>query len=104
MTDTRTKEADLAAMKARMEMNYTIAAHPKFAGNSIVSAALANAKASDAAFFAALAEVEAERSFFRMWKTHKHFRQASAAADQAHATLRAAVESAEDDIDNRHRR
>jgi hypothetical protein len=97
MPDNPTKEADLAAVKARMEMNYAIAGHPQFAGNPIVSAALANAKASDAAFLTALAEVEAERNFFRMWKTHRHFREACAAADQAHAALRAAIESAEDD-------
>ncbi len=63
MPDT-TKEADLAAVKARMKMNYAIAGYPKFVGNPIVSAALSNAKANDAAFFAALAELEAERSFF----------------------------------------
>jgi hypothetical protein len=86
-----TKEADLAAAKARMKMNYAVANHPQFAGNPIVAAALANAKASDAAFFSALAEVEAERSFLRMWRTHRHFRQVCAAADQAHEALRVAV-------------
>jgi hypothetical protein len=89
------KEVDLAAVKARMELNYSIASHPKFAGDAIVAAALANAKASDAAFFTALAELEAERSFFRMWRTHRHFREACAAADKAHSALRAAVEFAE---------
>jgi predicted Zn-dependent protease with MMP-like domain len=55
-----TKEADLAAAKARMEMNYAIASHPKFAGNPIVSAALANAKANDAAFRKAADQGHAE--------------------------------------------
>jgi hypothetical protein len=82
MPDTRTKEADLAAVKARMEMNYAVARHPKFAGNPTVAAALANAKASDAAFLAALAEVDAERNSFRMRRTHRHFRQACEAADK----------------------
>ena len=94
MPDT-TKEADLAAIKARIEINYAVANHPMFAGNPIVIAALANAKANDAAFFAALAEVEADRSFFRAWSTRRHFLQACAAADKAHAALRASIEIAE---------
>jgi hypothetical protein len=80
-----------------MELNYSIASQPNFAGNPLVAAALANAKASDAAFFAALAEVEAERNLFRVWRTHRHFREACAAADNAHATLRGLVEIAEDE-------
>ena len=101
MTDARTKAADLAAIKARSELNYAVANHPMFAGNPLVAAALANAKANDAAFLAALAEVEAERNFFRMWKTHRHFRQACAAADKGHATLREVIGNAEDEYNLR---
>jgi hypothetical protein len=101
MTDARTKAADLAAIKARWELNYAVANHPMFAGNPLVAAALANAKANDAAFLAALAEVEAERNFFRMWKTHRHFRQACAAADRGHATLREVIGNAEDEYNRR---
>lgn len=97
MSGTRTKEADLAAMKAGYEFNYAlVASNPKIAGNPLVIAAVANSKASYTAFLAALAEVEAERSFFRIWRTHRHFRQTCAAADSAHAALRFAIESAED--------
>jgi hypothetical protein len=96
MSDTRTKEADLAAIKARCELNYTVASHPMFASNPIVIAALANAKASDAAFLAAVAEADAARGF-RIWSTYRHVRQAGAASDSAHAALRAAIESAEDE-------
>jgi multidrug resistance efflux pump len=88
------KEADLAAIKARVELNYAVASHPMFAGNPIVVAALANAKANDAAFFAAVVEADAARGL-RVWSAYRHLRQASAASDKAHATLRAAVESAE---------
>jgi len=98
MSDPRTKDADLAAIKARYEFNYAlVASNPKIADNPLVIAAVTNSKASYAAFLAALAEVEAERSLFRMWRTHRHFRQACAAADSAHAALRFAIESAEDE-------
>jgi hypothetical protein len=95
MSDTRSKEADLAALKASAELNYSVASHPMFAGNPIVIAALANAKASDAAFFAAVVEADAARGL-RIWSAYRHVRRASAASDKAHAALRAAVESAED--------
>jgi hypothetical protein len=94
MPDTRTKDADLAAIKARCELNYTIASHPNFSGNPIVIAALANAKACDAAFLAAVVEADAARGFRRL-SASRHVRQACAASDSAHAALRAAVESAE---------
>jgi hypothetical protein len=81
MPDKLSKEADLAAIKARYEFNYAlVASDPILAGDPLVIAAVANCKASYAAFLAALAEVEAERSFFRMWSTHRHFRQACAAS------------------------
>jgi hypothetical protein len=94
MPDTRTKDADLAAIKARCELNYTVASHPKFAGNRIVMAAIANAKASEVAFLAAVAEADAARGF-RIWGAYRHCRQACAVADSAHASLRGAIESAE---------
>src|ERR1700737_1212597 len=96
MSDARTKEADLAAIKARCELNCTVASHPTFASNPIVIAALANAKASDTAFLAAVAEADAARGF-RIWSTYRHVRQACAASDSAHVALRAAIESAEDE-------
>jgi hypothetical protein len=95
MPDTRTKDADLAAIRARCELNYTVAGHPKFAGNQIVMAALATAKASEAAFLAAVAEADAARGF-RIWSAYRHCREACAAADSAHAALRAAIEIAEE--------
>jgi hypothetical protein len=82
MLDARTKEADLAAIRARCELNYIIASHPKFAGNRIVLAALANAKASEAAFIAALAQADASRGI-RIFGAYRHCRQACAAADHA---------------------
>src|SRR6516225_150184 len=100
MSDIRTKEADLAAARARCELNYAVASHPKFAGNQMVMAALANAKASEAAFLAALAEADAARGF-RRWSTYRHCRQACAATDRAHATLRSTVEIAEQEYDTR---
>jgi tetratricopeptide (TPR) repeat protein len=105
MSMSDTKAADLAAIRARWELNYSVARHPMFAGIPLVAAALANAKACDAAFLAALAEVEAERNLFRMWSTHRHFRQACAASDKAHATLREVIGIAEDEykrIDGTH--
>jgi len=94
MSNIRTKEADLAAIKARCELNYTIANHPKFSSNPIVKAALANAKASEAAFLAAVAEADAARGF-RIWSTYRHVRETCVVADEAHAALRAVVELAE---------
>jgi hypothetical protein len=95
MPDLRTKDADLAAIKARFESNYAlIASDPKIASNPLVIAALANAKDTDAAFYAALENVEAKRNFLHWWNTYRHFRQASVAAEKAHDALRAAVERA----------
>jgi hypothetical protein len=92
------KEADLAAMKARWDFNYALVeSNPKIADHPLVIAAVANSKASYAAFLAALAAVEAERSFFQIWNTHRNFRRTCAAADSAYAALRAAVEIAERD-------
>jgi hypothetical protein len=100
MPDSRTKDADLAAIKARCELNYTIASHPKFADDQIVMAALANAKASETAFLAAVAEADVARGF-RIWGAYRHCRQECAAADSAHAALRAAIESAEQEYQTR---
>jgi hypothetical protein len=50
------RDADLVAIKARFESNYAlVASAPKIASNPLVIAALANAKASEAALYAALA-------------------------------------------------
>jgi len=70
------------------------ASDPKIANNPLVIAALANAKASDAAFYAALENMEAKRTFFHRWSAYRHFRQASLKAEKAHDALRAAVERA----------
>ena len=95
MPNSRTKDADLAAIKARFESNYAlIASDSKIASNPIVIAALANAKASEAALYAALADVDAKRNFFRVGLTHRRFRQAGVAAEKAHDALRAAIEIA----------
>lgn len=58
-------DPDLAAMKARYELNYRlIDSDPKLASSPIVIAALATAKASEAAFYAATKDVETQRNFF----------------------------------------
>jgi hypothetical protein len=89
------RDADLAAIKARYESDYAlIAGDPKIANNPRIVAALAKAKASDAAFYAALEDAEAKRNFLRRWNTYRHFRQASVTAEKAHDALRAAVEGA----------
>jgi hypothetical protein len=89
------KDADLAAIKARYESEYALIANdPKIANNPVVSAALAKAKASEAAFCAALENVEAT-NFLRRWTAFRRFRQASIAAEKAHDKLRAAVKTAE---------
>jgi hypothetical protein len=92
-----TKQADLAAIKAWFELNYALASQPKLADNPVVIAALANAKASETAFIAAVAEADAARGF-RIWSTYRHVRQVSAQPDSAHAALRAVIESAEADL------
>ena len=87
------KDADLAAIKTRYESDYAlIASDPKIVNDPLVIAAIANAKASDAAFYAALEDVEAKRNFLHRWNTYRHFRQTSVAAEKAHDALRAAVE------------
>ncbi len=53
MTDARTKEADLAAIVARCELNYAIADH--FPNDPVVFAAVAFCKATYAAVVAAMA-------------------------------------------------
>ena len=96
------KEADLAAIKAAFEFNEAlIASKPQIANHPLVVAALARSKACYAAFLAALADIEAERNFFRIGKTHRHFRHTCTAADQAHAALRYAIEMAEEEAEKR---
>jgi hypothetical protein len=88
-------DADLAAIRARYESIYSLIAHdPKIANNSVVSAALAKTKAREAAFYAALENVEAKRNFLSKWSAFRRFRQASIAAEKAHDKLRAAVKTA----------
>ena len=49
------KDADLAAIKARYESNYALITNdPKIANDPVIIAALVKAKASEAAFYAAL--------------------------------------------------
>ncbi len=93
-------DVDLAAIKSRYESECALVTGPKIANNSVVIAALANAKASAAAFYAALENAEAKRTFLGRWGAFRRFRQASMAAEKAHDKLRATVETAEAD---RHR-
>ena len=83
------RDADLAAIKARYESNY---ARQKLRTKYI--AALAKAKASEAAFYAALENVEAKSNLLRRWGAFRRFRQAAIAAEKAHDKLRAAVKAA----------
>jgi|SRR5271156_3324595 len=88
------KDADLTAMKVRYASIYAIITNdPKIANYPVVSAALLNAKASEAAFYAALENVEAS-NFFRRWNAFRRFRKASIAAEKAHDKLRAVVKTA----------
>ena len=88
-------DPDLAAMKARYELNYHLVDRdPKLASNPLVIAALARAKASEAAFYAATKDVEAQPNFFRRWNSFRRFRQAAIAAEKAHDELRAMVKKA----------
>lgn len=87
--------ADLAAIKARYESNYALITNdPKIANDPVIIAALAKAKASEAAFYAALENVEAKSNLLRRWGAFRRFRQAAIAAEKAHDKLRAAVKAA----------
>ena len=89
------KDADLAAIKARYESNYALITNdPKIANDPVIIAALAKAKASEAAFYAALENVEAKSNLLRRWGAFRRFRQAAIAAEKAHDKLRAAVKVA----------
>ena len=89
------KDADLAAIKARYESNYALITNdPKIANDPVIIAALAKAKASEAAFYAALENVEAKSNLLRRWGAFRRFRQAAIAAEKAHDKLRAAVKAA----------
>ena len=62
------KDADLAAIKARYESNYALITNdPKIANDPVIIAALAKAKSSEAAFYAALENVEAKSNLLRRW-------------------------------------
>jgi hypothetical protein len=95
------KEADLAAIKARFEFNYALVdSEPTIAADPLVGAAVANCKASHAAFVQAVADADAARQFtglkaFRIWGADKRVREMCAAADQAFRGLRFAIEQAE---------
>ena len=89
------RDADLAAIKARYESNYALITNdPKIANDPVIIAALAKAKASEAAFYAALENVEAKSNLLRRWGAFRRFRQAAIAAEKAHDKLRAAVKAA----------
>jgi hypothetical protein len=82
------KDADLAAIKARYESNYALITNdPKIANDPVIIAALAKAKASEAAF-------EAKSNLLRRRGAFRRFRQAAMAAEKAHDKLRAAVKAA----------
>ena len=60
------KDADLAAIKARYESNYALITNdPKIAKDPVIIAALAQAQASEAGFYAALENVEAKSNLLR---------------------------------------
>jgi hypothetical protein len=81
---------DLAAIKARYESNYALITNdPKIANDPVILAALAKAKASEAAFCAAVENVEAKGNLLRRWGAFRRFRQAAMAAEKAHDKLRA---------------
>ena len=63
------KDADLAAIKARYKSNYALIANnpKKIANDPVIIAALAKAKASEAAFYAAFENVEAKSNLLRRW-------------------------------------
>ena len=89
------KDADLAAIKARYESNYAFVTNdPKIANDPVIVAALAKARASEAAFYSALENVEAKSNFLRRWGAFRRFRQAAIAAEKAHDRLRATVKAA----------
>jgi hypothetical protein len=94
MTDARTKEADLAALAARVELNCTLAT-THFGYDPVVMAAVANFRANHNAFLAAVAEAEVAR-FFKRFSADKHVRQCSVATDHAFYVLKSAMEQAED--------
>jgi hypothetical protein len=89
------RDAHLAAIKARYEANYVLITNdPKIANDPVIIAALATTKASEAAFYAALENVEAKSNLIRRWGAFRRFRQAAIAAEEAHDKLRAAVKAA----------
>jgi hypothetical protein len=94
MADDASEQGDLAAIRARCEMNYLVASQPKFAHNPLVIAAVASAKASEAAFHAAAAKADAA-PWFLMYGAHCHVRETCAALDRDQAALRAALQCAE---------
>jgi hypothetical protein len=88
------RDADLAAIKARYESNYALITNdPKIANDPVIVTALAKAKASETAFYAALENVEAKSNFLHRWGAFRRFRQAATAAEKAHVKLRAAVKA-----------
>jgi hypothetical protein len=90
------RDADLTAIKARYESIYALITNDsKIASNPVVSAALAKAKASETAFYAAFENVEAKSNFLHRWSAFRRFRKASIAAEKAHDKLRTAIKTAE---------
>jgi len=94
MADDGSEAGDLAAIKARCELNYLVASQPKFARNPRVIAAVATAKASEAALYAAVAKADAA-PWFLTYGAYYHVREVNSELDKAHAALRAALEYAE---------
>jgi hypothetical protein len=94
MADDGSEDGNLDAIKARCEMNYLVAGQPKFARNPLVNAAVASAKASEAALHAAVAKADAA-PWFLMYGAHCRVREVHAELDRAHAALRATLESAQ---------
>lgn len=76
-----------------------VVSRPLIASHVLVIAAVANAKAAETAFYAAVAEADSAKGVIQTWRTYRHVRDTCAAVDKAHAQLRAAVQIAEDDAE-----
>jgi len=94
MADDAGETGELAAIKARCQLNYVVAGQAKFARNSLVSAALANAKAIEAALDAAAAKADAA-PWFLLYGAYCRVREVCAELDKALMELRAALDCAE---------
>ena len=75
------KDADLAAIKARYKSNYALITNDPKLRKTQPLLQHAQAKASEAGFYAALENVEAKSNLLRRWGAFRRFRQAAIAAD-----------------------